>query len=76
MYWVQNKTNCAQIKQLRSGYRKALDVKKKIGGGRLVAFFHDKCIEIWSGSPATETMSSGIETYEKGASNVKFMKIL
>ena len=42
-------------KQLRSGYTKALDTKRKSGGGRLVAFFHDKCTEIWSGSPATES---------------------
>ena len=51
----------AKIKQMRVSYRKALDSCKQSGGGRVVATFFDLCNQILSGSPATESMSSGLD---------------
>ena len=51
----------AKIKQMRVSYRKALDYCKQSGGGRVVATFFDLCNQILSGSPATESMSSGLD---------------
>ena len=57
----------AKVKQIRVKYRKAPNFKRKSGSGRVVSFFYDLCIEIWSGSPATEAINSGIESGEKVA---------
>ena len=46
---------------MRLSYRKALDSGKQSGSGRVVAMFFDLCNQIWSGSPATESMSSGLD---------------
>lgn len=51
-----------KIKGIRVKYRKALDEGRLSGGGRVVATFFDICSQIWSGSPATESMESGVET--------------
>ena len=53
--------DATKMKQIRGNYRKALGTGRQSGGGRLVFFFYDICSEIWSGLPATESMSSGIE---------------
>lgn len=42
---------------------------RKIG-----SIFHDNCTEIWSGSTATQSISSGIETHENGACNIEIYK--
>ena len=42
-------------------YRKALDSDKQSGGGLVVGMFFDLCNQIWSGSPATESMSNGLD---------------
>ena len=49
---------------LEKGYRKASDVGRQSGGGRIIATFYDLCSEIWSGSPATEPIQAGLETVE------------
>ena len=48
-----------KIKPMRVSYRKALDSSKQSAGSRVVATFFDLRNQIWSGSPATESMSSG-----------------
>lgn len=42
-----------------------MDTGRQSGGGRVDATFFDLCSQIWSGSPATKLMSSGLES-EKG----------
>jgi len=54
----------SKIKAVRGKYRKALDSGRKSGGGRVVSFFYDLCSEIWSGSPATQSMASGVESQD------------
>ena len=52
----------AKIKQIPVSYRKALDSGKQSGVGRVVATFFGLYNQIWSGSPATESMSSGLDS--------------
>ena len=49
-------------------YRKALDSGRQSGAGRVVATFYDLCSQIWSGSPATESISRGTDTVKNNAS--------
>ena len=42
---------------------------RKIG-----SIFHDNCTEIWSGSTATQSISSGIETHKNGTCNIEIYK--
>ena len=42
-----------------------MDPGRQSGGGRVDATFFDLCSQIWSGLPATKSMSSGLES-EKG----------
>ena len=51
----------AKIKQMRVSYRKALDSGKQSKGGQVVATFFDLSNQIWSGSPATESMNSDLD---------------
>ena len=51
----------AKIKQMRVSYRKPLDSGKQSGGVRVAATVFDLCNQIWSGSPATESISSGLD---------------
>ena len=46
---------------MRVSYRKALDSGKQSEGGRVVATFFDLSNQVWSGSSATESMSSGLD---------------
>ena len=69
-YSFYTRKYCVHNNKLCSGYRKTLDTKRKSRGGRLAAFFHDKYTEIWSGSHAVESMSSGIQTHENGTTNI------
>ena len=46
---------------MRISYRKALNSGKRNRVSRVVATFFDLCNQIWSGSPATESMSSGLD---------------
>ena len=58
----------SKLKQIRVKYTKALDSGRQSGGGRVVATFYDLCSQIWSGSPATESISGGINTAKNNAS--------
>ncbi|CAL9693812.1 unnamed protein product [Knipowitschia caucasica] len=51
-----------KIKAIRSKYRQAIDSGRKSGYGRVVHLYFELCEQIGGGSPATTTMSSGIET--------------
>ena len=46
---------------MRVSYRKPLDSGKQSGGVRVAATVFDLCNQIWSGSPATESISSGLD---------------
>ena len=50
------------IKAVRGNYRKAVDTGRQSDGGRVVATFYELCQEIWAGSPATESIASGVES--------------
>eukprot|EP00794_Sanderia_malayensis_P019648 gene19648-21591_t len=49
-----------KIKSLRLKYKKAVDLNKRSGGGRLVMTFYDLCCEIWGGAPATNSIQGAI----------------
>ncbi|KAK1890211.1 Snake venom serine protease PTLE1 [Dissostichus eleginoides] len=51
-----------KIKQIPSKYTHAVDTGRWSGQGRVVLLFFELCEEVWGGSPATRTISSGIET--------------
>ena len=46
----------SKIKEIRAKYRKAFDARRQSGECRIVATFYDLYSEIWSGSPATESI--------------------
>ncbi|KAI9527223.1 hypothetical protein NQZ68_032804 [Dissostichus eleginoides] len=52
----------AKLKQIRRKYRQAVDLGRRSGQGRVVLMFFELCEEILGGSPATRSLSSGIET--------------
>ena len=52
----------SKVKKMKTGFRKALDSGRKSGGGRVVSSLYEECSEIWSGSPAAESIAGGIET--------------
>ena len=39
-----------------------MDTGRKRGSGKVVCLYYDLCESIWAGSPATEQLSSGLET--------------
>ena len=47
-----------------------MDAERQSGGGRIVATFYDRYSEIWSGSPATESIQAGLETVESSKTPV------
>ena len=46
----------AKVKQLRVKYKKAVDLGKRSGGGRIIMAYFDLCTDIWSGSPSTNSI--------------------
>ena len=51
-----------KLKNIRLRFRKAVDTGRKSGQGRVIFLFFDLCEKIWGGSPATEQITSGVET--------------
>lgn len=51
-----------KMKAIRGKYRAAVDNGNRSGYGRVVYLYFDLCEQIWGVSPATTTLSSGIET--------------
>lgn len=54
----------SKMKSVRQKYRKAVDTGKRSGHGRVVLLYYELCENIWGGSPASNTIASGIETTE------------
>ena len=46
----------AKVKNLRKNYKKAVDLGKKSGGGRIVMTYYDICNELWASAPATRSI--------------------
>ena len=55
MYYKQNKKNC-------SNYKKAVDLGKRSGGGRILITFYDPCQDMWAESSATTSLSYGFDS--------------
>ena len=51
-----------KVKRLKANFRKAVDSGRRSGGGKIVMGLYNECCEIWSGSPAVESVSFGIES--------------
>lgn len=54
----------SKLKTIRQKYRLAVDDGRRSGHGRVVLLFFELCEQICGGSPASTTISSGIETTE------------
>ena len=52
----------SKLKAVCQRYRKAVDLGRRSGQGRVVDLYYSLCQEIWGGSPATEQVSSGLES--------------
>ena len=55
-----------KVKELRRGYKNAIDRGQRSGSGRLIEDNFDRLKEIWSGSPAVLALPSGISSNERG----------
>lgn len=53
----------AKLKCIRKNYKKAVDIGRRSGGGRVVMTFYDLCQEIWAGAPATKSIE-GINLHD------------
>ena len=51
----------SKVKKVHSDYKKAADLGKRSGGRRTIMTFSDLCQDIWAGSPATTSLSSGFD---------------
>ena len=54
----------SKLKTIRQKYRLAVNDGRRSSHGRVVLLFFELCEQIWGGSPASTTISSGIETTE------------
>eukprot|EP00112_Aurelia_sp_Birch-Aquarium-sp1_P018810 Seg4545.3 transcript_id=Seg4545.3/GoldUCD/mRNA.D3Y31 product="hypothetical protein" protein_id=Seg4545.3/GoldUCD/D3Y31 len=59
----------AKVKNLRKNYKKAVDLGKRSGGGRIVMTYYDLCNDIWAGAPATRSIEGGIDSSIPAFSN-------
>lgn len=46
----------AKLKSIRKSYKKAVDLGKRSGGGRVVMTFYGLCNDIWAGAPSTTSI--------------------
>ena len=51
----------SKVKKVHSDYKKAVDLGNRSGGRRIIMTFYDLCQDIWAGSPATTSLSSGFD---------------
>lgn len=51
-----------KLKRIKLNFRKAVDMGRRSGGGRVATTFYEGCFEIWSGAPAVESIECGIDT--------------
>lgn len=59
----------AKIKELRAGYKTAIDKGTRSGSGRLVHEHFDKLQEIWGGNPSVTSISNVCCSQESSTSN-------
>ena len=52
----------SKLKAIHRTYRQAVDSGRRSGHQRVVMFYFELCERVWGGSPATEQISSGLET--------------
>ena len=52
----------AKLKKIQAAYKKAVDAKRKSGGGRVVMTFYDICNDIWGGCPSINSLEDGIDS--------------
>ena len=55
-----------KVKELRRGYKNAIDRGQRSESGRLIEDNFDRLKEIWGGSPAVFALPSGISSNERG----------
>lgn len=53
-----------KLKAIRQKYRQAVDSGRRSGHGRVVLLYYELCEMVWGGSPATEQLVTGLESYE------------
>ena len=53
-----------KIKELRRGYKKAIDSRTRSGSGRMVQEHFDVLKEIWSGSPAVISLNTNLSSMQ------------
>ena len=59
----------SKLKMIRKKFRQAIDPGRKSGHGRVVLLYFELCEEIWGGSPATTTITDGVETTDVDLEN-------
>lgn len=59
---ITKATLSTKLKAIRKKFRQAVDSGRKSGHGRVVLLYFELCEQIWGGSPATNTIRSGLET--------------
>lgn len=52
----------SKLKHIRQKFRQAVDSGRRSGHGRVVLLYFEQCELVWGGSPATETIPSGVES--------------
>ena len=50
----------AKMKAIRKNYKKAVDIGKRNGGGRVVMTFYDLCHDICAGAPSTTSIEGTV----------------
>ena len=51
-----------KVKHLKANFRKAIDSGRRSGGGKIVIGLYSDCFQIWSGSPAVQSVNFGMES--------------
>ena len=59
---ITKATLSTKLKALCKKVRQAVDSRRKNAHGRAVLMYYELCQKIWGGSPATNTISSGLES--------------
>ena len=52
----------SKIKKIYSDYKKAVELGKRSGGGRIIMPFYDLCQEIWAGSLTNTSLPSEFDS--------------
>ena len=52
----------SKIKKIHSDYKKAVELGKRSGGGRIIMPFYDLCQDIWAGSLTNTSLPSEFDS--------------